>query len=172
MIGGWVGGNLLAVMTECSHGRRAYHSECSRGDPGRAGRAGREEWPIAAGVCAAPAHRLRLPAHGGGCHRPRPAEGPGDRHPARPRADPHRSGRGPTVSSPSPPAVVLDASATVALLADDGPAGAWVAKIVAGAALFAPELMPFEAANILRRQTLAGLLDPSEAALAHTDLAA
>jgi len=76
------------------------------------------------------------------------------------------------VSSPSPPAVVLDASATVALLADDGPAGAWVAKIVAGAALFAPELMPFEAANILRRQTLAGLLDPSEAALAHTDLAA
>ncbi|ADP79959.1 type II toxin-antitoxin system VapC family toxin [Pseudofrankia inefficax] len=68
--------------------------------------------------------------------------------------------------------VVLDASAAVALLTDAGPAGTWVAKVVDGAALFAPELMPFEAANILRRHLLAGILDPSEATLAHADLLA
>lgn len=76
------------------------------------------------------------------------------------------------MTEPPSRSVVLDASATVALLTDDGPAGTWVAKTVAGATLFAPELMPFEAANILRRHALAGLLDPSEASLAHADLLA
>ncbi|GIF77381.1 type II toxin-antitoxin system VapC family toxin [Asanoa siamensis] len=66
--------------------------------------------------------------------------------------------------------LVIDASATVALLADDGPAGRWVATAVAGARLAAPELMPFEAANILRRHALAGLLDATAAGLAHADL--
>lgn len=68
--------------------------------------------------------------------------------------------------------LVLDASAAVALLADAGPAGTWVADIVRGQSLFAPELMPFEVSNILRRQVLAGLLDASSATLAHADLLA
>jgi len=65
---------------------------------------------------------------------------------------------------------VLDASAAVALLADAGPAGDWVEAAVAGARLSAPELMPFEAANILRRHALAGILDATAAGLAHADL--
>jgi predicted nucleic acid-binding protein len=75
-------------------------------------------------------------------------------------------------SDPPPSTLVLDASAAVALLADAGPAGSWVAEMVSGRALVAPELMPFEAGNILRRHTLAGTLDDTAAALAHADLTA
>ncbi len=66
--------------------------------------------------------------------------------------------------------VVLDASAAVALLTDGGSTGDWVAATVRGAALVAPALAQFEAANILRRQLLLGALDETEAALAHYDL--
>jgi predicted nucleic acid-binding protein len=74
--------------------------------------------------------------------------------------------------SAPPPRFVLDASAAVALLVDAGPAGTWVAETVRGGTLFAPELMPFEVANILRRHALAGVLDHSAATLAHADLVA
>jgi predicted nucleic acid-binding protein len=76
------------------------------------------------------------------------------------------------VSAIVPPRVVLDASALVALLADAGSAGQWVEASVSGATLLAPELMPFEVSNILRRHAAAGLLDASAAALAHGDLIA
>jgi predicted nucleic acid-binding protein len=66
--------------------------------------------------------------------------------------------------------VVLDASAIVALLADAGPAGDWVAASISGALLAAPELALFEAANIFRRQMLFGTLDQTQATLAHQDL--
>lgn len=65
---------------------------------------------------------------------------------------------------------VIDSSALVALLADGGPAGDWVASTVSRGALAAPELAMFETANILRRQQLAGHLEPVEATLAHQDL--
>jgi len=65
---------------------------------------------------------------------------------------------------------VLDASAIVALLADAGPAGDWVAASVSGALLAAPELALFETANILRRQMVYGALDRTQATLAHQDL--
>lgn len=65
---------------------------------------------------------------------------------------------------------VIDASAVVALLTDAGPAGEWVTATVAGTVLSAPELMPYEAGNVLRRQAAAGRLDPSTATLAHWDL--
>jgi len=65
---------------------------------------------------------------------------------------------------------VLDASAAVAVLADGGAVGDWVEATVRDGDLFAPDLMLFEAANILRRHQLAGLLDPSAATLAHADL--
>lgn len=77
-----------------------------------------------------------------------------------------------TPPTTAPPQIVLDASAAVALLADSGPAGQWVEATIRGARLLAPELMPFEAGNILRRHALAGILDPSAATLAHTDLVA
>jgi predicted nucleic acid-binding protein len=70
----------------------------------------------------------------------------------------------------APPRIVVDASAVVALLVDAGAVGDWVAATVAGASLSAPELLPYEASNILRRHALAGVLDATAATLAHTDL--
>lgn len=67
---------------------------------------------------------------------------------------------------------MIDSSALVALLADAGPAGTWVAEAIAGATLAAPSLAPFEAANILRRQAAAGAIDHTQATLAHADLVA
>jgi predicted nucleic acid-binding protein len=68
--------------------------------------------------------------------------------------------------------LVLDSSALVALLADDGPAGTWVAEAVEDAFLAAPALAVFEAANVLRRLQLRSRLEPMEATLAHDDLLA
>lgn len=76
------------------------------------------------------------------------------------------------MTAPNTAHLVLDASAAVALLADAGPAGQWVETTIAGMSLLAPELLPFEVGNILRRQALAGVLDASAATLAHADLVA
>ena len=65
---------------------------------------------------------------------------------------------------------VIDASAVVALVATAKEPGEWVATTVAGAPLFTPDLMPYEAANIVRRSRLAGLIDRTAATLAHTTL--
>jgi predicted nucleic acid-binding protein len=66
--------------------------------------------------------------------------------------------------------VVVDASAVVAALVDDGSDGAWATSEMDGEVLAAPHLMPVEAANILRRAVLAGDLSADVAALAHDDL--
>ncbi len=66
--------------------------------------------------------------------------------------------------------LVVDASAVVAALVDDGPDGRWAASVLARDALAAPHLMPVEAANILRRAVLGGDLSADTAALAHDDL--
>ena len=68
--------------------------------------------------------------------------------------------------------LVLDSSAIVALLADAGPAGEWVAATAADVTLAAPSLALFETANVLRRQQLNGQLERVEASLAHEDLLA
>jgi predicted nucleic acid-binding protein len=66
--------------------------------------------------------------------------------------------------------VVCDASALVALLLDGGPDGRWVTQALRGANLVAPSLVGFEAANIIRRHELAGLVSGDQAAQAHADL--
>lgn len=66
--------------------------------------------------------------------------------------------------------VVCDASALVALLLDGGSDGRWVTQALSGADLAAPGLVGFEAASIIRRHELAGLLSPDQAAQAHVDL--
>ncbi|MBB4660614.1 PIN domain-containing protein [Conexibacter arvalis] len=66
--------------------------------------------------------------------------------------------------------VVCDASALVAVLLDDGPDGRWAAEALRGRALAAPRLVQFEAANIIRRHELAGLVSSDQAAQAHDDL--
>lgn len=66
--------------------------------------------------------------------------------------------------------LVCDASAIVALLLDSGPNGRWVAQRIAGSRLAAPSLVDFEAANIVRRHELAGVVSADQAAQAHADL--
>lgn len=66
--------------------------------------------------------------------------------------------------------LVVDASALVAVLTDGAGAGEAVADALAGSALAAPELLPFETANVLRRLESGDRLAPDTAALAHRDL--
>lgn len=66
--------------------------------------------------------------------------------------------------------VVCDSSVVVAVLLDDGPDGRWATDAVVGMDLAAPSLLPFEAANIIRRQELAKLITADQAAQAHADL--
>lgn len=66
--------------------------------------------------------------------------------------------------------LVVDASALIAALVDGGAAGAAAHEAVSGADLAAPELLPFESANVIRRLEQAGKLAADAAALAHADL--
>lgn len=67
--------------------------------------------------------------------------------------------------------VTCDASVLVAMLVDGGPAGQWAASALTAASdLLAPHLALFEAANILRRHELAGLITTEQSAQAHADL--
>lgn len=66
--------------------------------------------------------------------------------------------------------LVCDASALVALLLDGGAVGEWVAARLSGAALVAPALVDFETSNVIRRQELAGVVSPDQAAQANADL--
>lgn len=65
---------------------------------------------------------------------------------------------------------VCDASALVALLLDAGPDGQWVTEKLRAAELAAPQLLPFETANIIRRHELSGSITSDQAAQAHADL--
>lgn len=66
--------------------------------------------------------------------------------------------------------MVCDASAVVAVLLDGGPDGTWATEAMIGADLAAPALMAFEAANVIRRQEMAGTVSSDQAAQAHADL--
>lgn len=66
--------------------------------------------------------------------------------------------------------LVCDASAVVAMLIDSGPDGRWATAALTDAELAAPSLIAFEAANIIRRQELAGMISSDQAAQAHSDL--
>lgn len=66
--------------------------------------------------------------------------------------------------------VVADASAVVAMLADDGGDGAWAASRLSGRPILAPHLMPVEVADTLRRAVRTGATSTDAAALALADL--
>lgn len=66
--------------------------------------------------------------------------------------------------------LVVDASAVVDLLIEPGERGEWIAKQVLGKHLFAPDLLHYECANILRREERKGTIDETSAALAYRDL--
>ncbi|MDY7105906.1 MAG: type II toxin-antitoxin system VapC family toxin [Actinomycetota bacterium] len=65
---------------------------------------------------------------------------------------------------------VFDASAVVAMLLDDDADGRWCATTFADSELYAPHLMPFEVANVIRRFELRGVVDSSAAGAAFADL--
>ena len=58
----------------------------------------------------------------------------------------------------SPSRVVCDASAIVMVLLDSGEDGAWLARRLAEAELYAPTLLPFECSNVIRRHEVGGLI--------------
>lgn len=66
--------------------------------------------------------------------------------------------------------LVCDASVLVALLADSGSDGRWASQVLVGSELIGPALVLFEAANILRRLELSGLISADLAAQSHADL--
>ena len=66
--------------------------------------------------------------------------------------------------------VVADASVVVAALVDSGEVGSWAESVLLSGPVLAPHIMPVEAANVLRRSALAGLVPEEVAAQAHDDL--
>lgn len=66
--------------------------------------------------------------------------------------------------------LVVDASAVVAALVDNGPIGRWAEAALTSQDLASPHLMPAEAANILRRASLSGEISDDVASMAHGDL--
>ena len=70
------------------------------------------------------------------------------------------------------PVLVVDASAVVAGLIDNGPDGRWAERTLASGSLAAPHLLPAEVANVLRRAALAGRVSVDAANLAYADLQA
>jgi predicted nucleic acid-binding protein len=74
--------------------------------------------------------------------------------------------------SPTPGLVVVDASATVALLVDRDGRGRWVREAIGRRRVAAPRLMPFEVGNALRRRQLTGALGAAAATAMHTSLRA
>ena len=65
---------------------------------------------------------------------------------------------------------VVDSSAVVAALVDTTPEALWCEERLAELDLAAPHLMPFEAANIIRRTVARGAMDSSEGDAAVRDL--
>lgn len=63
---------------------------------------------------------------------------------------------------------VVDASAVLTLVLDPGPRGEAVAALLADADLHAPDLLPHEIANALRRHRARGALSATEASLARS----
>jgi predicted nucleic acid-binding protein len=66
--------------------------------------------------------------------------------------------------------LVVDASAVVAALVDDGPDGEWARRRLGADPLAAPTHMTVEASNVLRRAVIGGQLGRDVATLAHQDL--
>lgn len=71
----------------------------------------------------------------------------------------------PIAAEPRRRALVVDASAIVALLIEPADKGMKVARHMDGHQVFAPHMLPFEVDNVLRRRRNAGLLSHSEVTL-------
>lgn len=68
------------------------------------------------------------------------------------------------------PRLVVDASALLAALIEPGERGARAAESMLDIELHAPSLLPYEVANVIRRQRVAGRLDATQVALVRREL--
>lgn len=68
--------------------------------------------------------------------------------------------------------LAVDASVVVSALVDRGDTGRWAEEVLVADHLVAPDLLPVEVANVLRRAVLAGGLTRDAASLAHIELQA
>ena len=66
--------------------------------------------------------------------------------------------------------LVIDASAVLAALVDDGAGGRWAVRQLAAGRAAAPHLMPVEVGSILRRTAQVGSISADVASMAHADL--
>lgn len=66
--------------------------------------------------------------------------------------------------------VVVDASALVAALVDEGRGGRRASQELMGRRLLGPSLVPFEVSSVLRRPVVGGIVGEGAATLAYTDL--
>jgi predicted nucleic acid-binding protein len=66
--------------------------------------------------------------------------------------------------------VVVDSSVVVAALVDGGSDGSWAQRQLTGQRLIAPQHMPVEVANVLRKSALIGEISRDTASLAHQEL--
>jgi len=66
--------------------------------------------------------------------------------------------------------LVVDASAVVAALLDDGPPGRWAREAITSNRLAAPHLLGVEATNLVRRTLARGAVEQSSATAAQRDL--
>lgn len=66
--------------------------------------------------------------------------------------------------------VIVDASVVVSALTDNGREGQWSDDVLLSTPLAAPHFLPVEAANVLRKGILAGVISDDVASLAHGDL--
>lgn len=66
--------------------------------------------------------------------------------------------------------LVIDASVLVSALVDDGPHGRWATELLMSAPLAAPQILPVETANVLRRAIVANQLSDEMGSLAHADM--
>jgi predicted nucleic acid-binding protein len=84
----------------------------------------------------------------------------------------HSASAGPSApgDTPLPETVVIDTCAMIDLLIDPGARGAAVAERLRGRDLVAPDLMFAEAADVLRRLRVRGLLSDAEASMAYAEL--
>ena len=65
---------------------------------------------------------------------------------------------------------ICDASAIASFLVGTDADAAWVTSRIRETSIAAPELMPFETANVLRRHAAAKLITSSDASAAHAEL--
>lgn len=155
---------LSASAAAWLHGGNYHdHERAGRGQ-GYVGRAGGSQRSIASGAPVGRDHR-----DGRSATSVRPVGSSEEKYlPARHQVAAKRDTGAPRLRSRV--TCVVDASAVVAALVDDGLDGRWAASVMSERDLHAPRVMPVEVVNVLRRASSARSVGDAAASLAFEDL--